>query len=248
MIAPSSKRIHHNLTITTVDICRTENTEIKYTFVLSCKLTNNQKRSAKMSIVRNGLVKSAGGLFSHIAKNVKLVNLKAVKRITISFDPFGENVKSTRWVRKHHTHTHRHHPFSTSIAYDDMHPRTKNIDSSACDLMSEAARRWIFQHSLAHWQQVKIESISIQVFFFADKVVKENICKNRTFECMHSCGSAMRNQHQFTFWKKSNYVLCLFPERYCFTCQWSVWLTQTRIAFWRRMFCATGANQRLFST
>lgn len=49
-----------------------------------------------MSIAHSGLVKSAGGLFAHIAKNVKLVNLKAVKRITVSFDPFGENVKSTR--------------------------------------------------------------------------------------------------------------------------------------------------------
>lgn len=49
-----------------------------------------------MSIVINGLLKNPTGVLTFIAKNVKLVNLKAVKRITVSFDPFGENVRSTR--------------------------------------------------------------------------------------------------------------------------------------------------------
>lgn len=49
-----------------------------------------------MSINLTGSVSRSGGLMSAIAKNVRLLNLKAVKRITISFDPFGENVKETR--------------------------------------------------------------------------------------------------------------------------------------------------------
>lgn len=49
-----------------------------------------------MSIAYSGSWKRSGGLISAIVKNIKLVNLKGVKRVTISFDPFAENVKSTR--------------------------------------------------------------------------------------------------------------------------------------------------------
>lgn len=49
-----------------------------------------------MSIPTTGSLNRSGGLFSAIAKNARLMNLKAVKRITVSFDPFGENVKNTR--------------------------------------------------------------------------------------------------------------------------------------------------------
>lgn len=50
----------------------------------------------EMSIRVTGSLTRSGGLISAIAKNVRLLNLKAAKRITISFDPFGENVKHTR--------------------------------------------------------------------------------------------------------------------------------------------------------
>lgn len=49
-----------------------------------------------MSIRITGSLSRSGGLLSAIAKNVRLLNLKAAKRITISFDPFGENVRETR--------------------------------------------------------------------------------------------------------------------------------------------------------
>jgi len=35
-------------------------------------------------------------IVSAIGKQLKSVNLKGVKRITVQFDPFAENVKSTR--------------------------------------------------------------------------------------------------------------------------------------------------------
>lgn len=49
-----------------------------------------------MSIPITGSLTRSGGLISAISKNVKLINLKGVKRITVSFDPFGQNVKQTR--------------------------------------------------------------------------------------------------------------------------------------------------------
>lgn len=49
-----------------------------------------------MSIRVTGSLSRSGGLMSAIAKNVRLLNLKGVKRITVSFDPFAENVKETR--------------------------------------------------------------------------------------------------------------------------------------------------------
>lgn len=49
-----------------------------------------------MSLPATGSLSRSGGLISAIAKNVRLLNLKGIKRVTISFDPFGENVKHTR--------------------------------------------------------------------------------------------------------------------------------------------------------
>ncbi|XP_055315419.1 uncharacterized protein LOC129575605 [Sitodiplosis mosellana] len=51
-----------------------------------------------MSIPITGSLSRSGGLLSAISKNAKLLNLKGVKRITVTFDPFGENVKQTREV------------------------------------------------------------------------------------------------------------------------------------------------------
>lgn len=49
-----------------------------------------------MSLPRTGSLSRSAGLISAVAKNLRLLNLKAVKRITVSFDPLGENVKETR--------------------------------------------------------------------------------------------------------------------------------------------------------
>lgn len=49
-----------------------------------------------MSIPTTGSLSRSGGILAAIAKNVRLMNLKAVKRISVSFDPFGANVKHTR--------------------------------------------------------------------------------------------------------------------------------------------------------
>ena len=51
-----------------------------------------------MSLPVTGSLSRSAGLISAIAKNLRLLNLKAAKRITISFDPFGQNVKETRYV------------------------------------------------------------------------------------------------------------------------------------------------------
>lgn len=53
-----------------------------------------------MSIYYSGALKRSQGIVSAIGKELKKVNLKGVKRVTITFDPFAENVKSTRWVLK----------------------------------------------------------------------------------------------------------------------------------------------------
>ncbi|XP_067628725.1 uncharacterized protein mRpL53 [Eurosta solidaginis] len=49
-----------------------------------------------MSIYYSGTFKRSNGLISAISKQVKSVNLKGVKKVTISFDPFAENVRSIR--------------------------------------------------------------------------------------------------------------------------------------------------------
>lgn len=49
-----------------------------------------------MSIPFSGTLSRSGGILSAIGKQVKLLNLKGVKKVTITFDPFHENVKPTR--------------------------------------------------------------------------------------------------------------------------------------------------------
>ncbi|XP_034110572.1 39S ribosomal protein L53, mitochondrial [Drosophila albomicans] len=49
-----------------------------------------------MSVPFSGTLRRSGGIVSAIGKQLKSVNLKGVKRITVQFDPFAENVKSTR--------------------------------------------------------------------------------------------------------------------------------------------------------
>ncbi|XP_068626255.1 large ribosomal subunit protein mL53 [Battus philenor] len=49
-----------------------------------------------MSIPYSGTVRRSGGVVSAIAKQLKSVNLKAAKRVTVQFDPFSDNVKHTR--------------------------------------------------------------------------------------------------------------------------------------------------------
>ncbi|XP_034137946.1 39S ribosomal protein L53, mitochondrial [Drosophila guanche] len=49
-----------------------------------------------MSVPFSGTLRRSGGIVSAIGKQLKSINLKGVKRITVQFDPFAENVKSTR--------------------------------------------------------------------------------------------------------------------------------------------------------
>ncbi|XP_053964644.1 39S ribosomal protein L53, mitochondrial [Anastrepha ludens] len=49
-----------------------------------------------MSIHFSGALKRSNGVIAAISKQLKSVNLKGVKRITITFDPFTENVRPTR--------------------------------------------------------------------------------------------------------------------------------------------------------
>ena len=49
-----------------------------------------------MSIYYSGALKRSQGIISAIGKQLKSVNLKGVKRVTVTFDPFAENVASTR--------------------------------------------------------------------------------------------------------------------------------------------------------
>uniref|UniRef100_A0A1I8Q463 Large ribosomal subunit protein mL53 n=1 Tax=Stomoxys calcitrans TaxID=35570 RepID=A0A1I8Q463_STOCA len=49
-----------------------------------------------MSISYSGTLKRSQGIVSAIGKELKRINLKGVNRITVTFDPFAENVKSTR--------------------------------------------------------------------------------------------------------------------------------------------------------
>ncbi|CAH2236316.1 39S ribosomal protein L53, mitochondrial [Pararge aegeria] len=49
-----------------------------------------------MSIPYSGTIRRSGGVVSAIGKQLRAVNLKAAKRITVKFDPFGDNVVHTR--------------------------------------------------------------------------------------------------------------------------------------------------------
>ncbi|XP_049872925.1 39S ribosomal protein L53, mitochondrial [Pectinophora gossypiella] len=49
-----------------------------------------------MSIPYSGTIRRSGGVVSAIGKQLKNINLKAAKRITVKFDPFSDNVTHTR--------------------------------------------------------------------------------------------------------------------------------------------------------
>lgn len=49
-----------------------------------------------MSIYYSGTLKRSGGIASAISKQLKQINLKGVKRIEITFDPFAKEVTSAR--------------------------------------------------------------------------------------------------------------------------------------------------------
>lgn len=49
-----------------------------------------------MSVPFSGALRRSGGLMSAIGKQTKLVNLKGVQRITVTFDPFHESAIPTR--------------------------------------------------------------------------------------------------------------------------------------------------------
>ncbi|XP_053614815.1 large ribosomal subunit protein mL53 [Plodia interpunctella] len=49
-----------------------------------------------MSVPYSGTLRRSAGVISAISKQLRNVNLKAAKRITVTFDPFGENVTHTR--------------------------------------------------------------------------------------------------------------------------------------------------------
>ncbi|XP_058832454.1 uncharacterized protein LOC131690577 [Topomyia yanbarensis] len=54
-----------------------------------------------MSIKLSGTFSRSGGVVSAIGKQLKLINLKAVQRITITFDPFQEHALPTRELLQH---------------------------------------------------------------------------------------------------------------------------------------------------
>lgn len=54
-----------------------------------------------MSIKVGGTFSRSGGIVSAIGKQLKLINLKAVQRVTVTFDPFQENANPTREFLHH---------------------------------------------------------------------------------------------------------------------------------------------------
>ncbi|XP_052871699.1 uncharacterized protein LOC128277295 [Anopheles cruzii] len=54
-----------------------------------------------MSIKVGGAFRRSGGVVSAIGKQLKLVNLKAVQRVTVSFDPFHDSAVPTREFLHH---------------------------------------------------------------------------------------------------------------------------------------------------
>lgn len=51
-----------------------------------------------MSIYYSGTFKRSAGVISAIAKQIKLVNLKPVKKIEVKFDPFHPNAVTARYL------------------------------------------------------------------------------------------------------------------------------------------------------
>ncbi|XP_055628855.1 uncharacterized protein LOC129770194 [Toxorhynchites rutilus septentrionalis] len=54
-----------------------------------------------MSIARSGTFTRSGGIVSAIGKQLKMINLKAVSRITVTFDPFQEKAVPAREFLQH---------------------------------------------------------------------------------------------------------------------------------------------------
>lgn len=49
-----------------------------------------------MSIYYSGVFSRSGGIYSAISKQLKMVNLKPVKKIQVQFDPFHPNAVTAR--------------------------------------------------------------------------------------------------------------------------------------------------------
>lgn len=49
-----------------------------------------------MSVPFAGTLTRSGGILPAIAKQIKLLNFKAIKRVTVKFDPFHQNANITR--------------------------------------------------------------------------------------------------------------------------------------------------------
>ncbi|KAG5678565.1 hypothetical protein PVAND_008228 [Polypedilum vanderplanki] len=49
-----------------------------------------------MSVPYSGVFTRSGGVMSAVAKQLKMLNFKAVKRVTVKFDPFHEQAHITR--------------------------------------------------------------------------------------------------------------------------------------------------------
>lgn len=49
-----------------------------------------------MSVRFSGTLRRSAGVVSAIGKHIKNINLKGVQKVTVTFDPFHENVKPTR--------------------------------------------------------------------------------------------------------------------------------------------------------
>lgn len=64
-------------------------------FVLYFKIELEVK---KMSIYYSGTFKRSAGVVSAINKQLKLVNLKPVKKIEVRFDPFHQNAVTARYL------------------------------------------------------------------------------------------------------------------------------------------------------
>lgn len=49
-----------------------------------------------MSVPFAGTLTRSGGIFAAVAKQIKMINFKGVKRVTVKFDPFDEQAHTAR--------------------------------------------------------------------------------------------------------------------------------------------------------
>lgn len=61
-----------------------------------CLVAEKVYINLKMSIPFTGLFTRSGGILPAIGKQIKLLNFKGVKRVTVKFDPFHENSSIAR--------------------------------------------------------------------------------------------------------------------------------------------------------